>query len=87
MAQRRRGDRRGVDRHRNRTAGEVRSAFAKNGGALGETNSVSFLFNRVGAIRYPVAVASEDAMLEAAIESGARTAEIRRRWPRRHQRD
>jgi YebC/PmpR family DNA-binding regulatory protein len=62
--------------NRNRTAGEVRSAFAKNGGALGETNSVSFLFNRLGAIRYPAAVASEDAMLEAAIEAGAENAEI-----------
>jgi YebC/PmpR family DNA-binding regulatory protein len=57
--------------NRNRTAGEVRSAFAKNGGALGETNSVSFLFNRVGAIRYPASAASEEAMLEAAIEAGA----------------
>ena len=57
--------------NRNRTAGEVRSAFAKNGGALGETNSVSFLFSRVGAIRYPAPAASEDAMLEAAIEAGA----------------
>ena len=61
--------------NRNRTAGEVRSAFAKNGGALGETNSVSFLFNRVGAIRYPAAAASEDAMLEAAIEAGAENVE------------
>jgi YebC/PmpR family DNA-binding regulatory protein len=61
--------------NRNRTAGEVRSAFAKNGGALGETNSVSFMFNRVGAIRYPLPVASEDAMLEAAIEAGAENAE------------
>ena len=41
--------------NRNRTAGEIRSAFAKNGGALGETNSVGFMFNRVGAIRYPAA--------------------------------
>jgi len=57
--------------NRNRTAGDVRSAFVKYGGALGETNSVSFLFNRLGAIRYPAAVASADAMLEAAIEAGA----------------
>jgi len=61
--------------NRNRTAGEVRSAFAKNGGALGETNSVSFMFNRVGAIRYPAAAGSEDAMLEAAIEAGAENVE------------
>jgi YebC/PmpR family DNA-binding regulatory protein len=57
--------------NRNRTASDVRSAFSKHGGALGETNSVSFLFNRMGVIRYPAAVASEDAMLEAAIEAGA----------------
>jgi YebC/PmpR family DNA-binding regulatory protein len=57
--------------NRNRTASDIRSAFAKYGGALGETNSVSFLFNRLGAIRYPASVASADDMLEAAIEAGA----------------
>jgi YebC/PmpR family DNA-binding regulatory protein len=61
--------------NRNRTASDVRSAFAKNGGALGETNSVSFMFNRLGAIRYPASVATPDAMLEAAIEAGAENAE------------
>jgi YebC/PmpR family DNA-binding regulatory protein len=57
--------------NRNRTAGEVRAAFAKNGGNMGESNSVSFAWKRVGEIRYPLAAASEDAMLEAAIEAGA----------------
>jgi YebC/PmpR family DNA-binding regulatory protein len=57
--------------NRNRTAGDVRAAFAKNGGALGETNSVSFGWDRIGEIRFPGKVASEDAMLEAAIEAGA----------------
>ncbi|GGB28867.1 putative transcriptional regulatory protein R02753 [Tistrella bauzanensis] len=57
--------------NRNRTASEVRSAFSKNGGSLGETNSVAFNFNRVGRITYPVDVAAADAMLEAAIEAGA----------------
>jgi YebC/PmpR family DNA-binding regulatory protein len=56
--------------NRNRTAGDVRAAFTKNGGNMGETNSVSFAWKRVGEIRYPLAKASEDAMLEAAIESG-----------------
>jgi transcriptional/translational regulatory protein YebC/TACO1 len=60
--------------NRNRTASDVRTAFNKHGGALGETNSVSFLFNRLGAIRYPLAAASADAMLEAAIEAGAEDA-------------
>ena len=57
--------------NRNRTASDVRSAFAKYGGALGETNSVSFLFNRMGAIRYPAGAGSADDMLEAAIDAGA----------------
>ena len=57
--------------NRNRTAGEVRSAFSKHGGSLGETNSVSFQFKRIGAISFAASVASADAMLEAAIEAGA----------------
>ena len=57
--------------NRNRTAAAVRAAFSKYGGALGETNAVSFLFNRVGVVRYPASAASADAMLEAAIEAGA----------------
>jgi YebC/PmpR family DNA-binding regulatory protein len=57
--------------NRNRAASEVRAAFAKNGGNLGETGSVSFMFDRVGEIEYPGETASEEAMLEAAIEAGA----------------
>jgi YebC/PmpR family DNA-binding regulatory protein len=57
--------------NRNRTAGELRAAFSKNGGNLGETNSVSFLWEKVGEIRYAEKVAAEDSMLEAAIEAGA----------------
>ena len=57
--------------NRNRTASEVRSAFSKHGGSLGETNSVAFNFNRVGRITYPLSVADGEAMLEAAIEAGA----------------
>jgi len=57
--------------NRNRTASEIRTAFSKNGGNLGETNSVSFMFARVGAIRYPAGAASADAMFEAALEAGA----------------
>lgn len=62
--------------NRNRTAGDVRAAFAKNGGNLGETNSVSFAWKRVGEIRYPLAAAGEDAMLEAAIEAGCDECEV-----------
>lgn len=65
----------GLTDNRNRTAGEVRAAFSKHGGSLGETNSVSFMFQRLGVISYPLDVASEDEMLEAAIEVGADNAE------------
>ncbi len=57
--------------NRNRTAPALRTAFAKNGGAMGESGSVAFMFNRLGVIRYPATAASADAMLEAAIEAGA----------------
>jgi YebC/PmpR family DNA-binding regulatory protein len=57
--------------NRNRTAGDVRSFFSKFGGQLGETNSVSFMFNRVGVIVYPKSKGSEDEMLEVALEVGA----------------
>ena len=45
--------------NRNRTAAEIRSAFTKFGGSLGETGSVSFMFERVGSINYLPEVASE----------------------------
>ena len=57
--------------NRNRTASDLRTAFNKHGGAMGETNSVSFMFQRLGAVRYPLAAASADAMLEAAVDAGA----------------
>jgi YebC/PmpR family DNA-binding regulatory protein len=57
--------------NRNRTASEIRSAFSKHGGTLGETNSVSFMFERKGVVRYPAKVASADAMFEAALDAGA----------------
>jgi YebC/PmpR family DNA-binding regulatory protein len=57
--------------NRNRTAGEVRSNFTKAGGALAETGAVSFMFDRVGLILFDKSVASDDALLEAAIEAGA----------------
>ena len=57
--------------NRNRTAADVRAAFSKYGGALGENGSVSFMFNRVGSILYPSAAGDADSMLEAAIEAGA----------------
>ena len=61
--------------NRNRTASEVRATFSKNGGNLGETGSVSFMFDRVGQIIYPADVADADTMFEAALEAGADNAE------------
>ena len=57
--------------NRNRSASNVRSYFTKCGGAMGETGSVSFMFDRVGEIIYPAKAGSAEAVLEAAIEAGA----------------
>ncbi|MFO1185302.1 MAG: YebC/PmpR family DNA-binding transcriptional regulator [Bauldia sp.] len=57
--------------NRNRTAGAVRSYFSKAGGALGESGSVAFMFDRVGQIAYKSEVGSADEVLEAAINAGA----------------
>ena len=57
--------------NRNRTAGEVRSIFTKHGGNLGESNSVSFMFDRLGEFRYQLSVGSADEVLEKAIDAGA----------------
>lgn len=57
--------------NRNRTASEVRSAFTKHGGNLGETGSVGFMFEHVGIIEYEAKVASSDEIFEAAVECGA----------------
>ncbi len=57
--------------NRNRTAGDVRSAFTKNGGNMAETGAVSFMFDHVGIVEFNADVASADAMLEAAIDAGA----------------
>jgi YebC/PmpR family DNA-binding regulatory protein len=57
--------------NRNRTAADVRSCFTKQGGVMGETGSVSFMFDRVGQVKYPLSTGNEESMLEAAIEAGA----------------
>jgi YebC/PmpR family DNA-binding regulatory protein len=57
--------------NRNRTATNVRTAFAKNGGNLGSEGSVSHGFERRGMIEYPAQAGDEETMLEAAIEAGA----------------
>ncbi len=57
--------------NRNRTATNVRTAFAKNGGNLGASGAVSHGFERLGLIEYAASVGDEDKVLEAAIEAGA----------------
>ena len=57
--------------NRNRTASDVRSTFSKSGGNMGETGSVSFMFDRVGSIEYGPAAADAETVFEAAIEAGA----------------
>ncbi|MDR0552917.1 MAG: YebC/PmpR family DNA-binding transcriptional regulator [Holosporales bacterium] len=61
--------------NRNRTASEVRSAFSKFGGNLGENGSVAFLFDRVGSLIYKNFVASFDKMFDFAVENGAEDVE------------
>ena len=57
--------------NRNRTASEVRSTFMKYGGNLGETGSVSFMFDRLGLLSYPLSIATADQIFEAALDAGA----------------
>ena len=61
--------------NRNRTASNVRSTFSKNGGNLGETGSVGFMFDRKGEITYPASVGDADTVMMAAIEAGAEDVE------------
>ncbi|MCU7834036.1 MAG: YebC/PmpR family DNA-binding transcriptional regulator [gamma proteobacterium symbiont of Taylorina sp.] len=60
--------------NRNRTVAEVRHAFTKAGGNLGTDGSVSYLFSKIGILSYP-AGSDEDAVMEAALESGAEDVE------------
>ena len=61
--------------NRNRTASNVRSTFSKNGGNLGETGSVGFMFERKGEVSYPAAIGDADTVMMAAIEAGAEDVE------------
>ncbi|HHC29536.1 MAG TPA: YebC/PmpR family DNA-binding transcriptional regulator [Rhodobacterales bacterium] len=61
--------------NRNRTASSVRSTFAKNGGNLGETGSVGFMFERKGGIAYPESAGDLEHVFEAALEAGAEDVE------------
>ncbi len=61
--------------NRNRTASTVRSTFTKNGGNMGESGSVAFMFERKGEVRYPADVGDAETVLMAAIEAGAEDVE------------
>jgi YebC/PmpR family DNA-binding regulatory protein len=61
--------------NRNRTASNIRSTFSKNGGNLGETGSVGFMFDRKGEITYSASVGDADSVMMAAIEAGAEDVE------------
>lgn len=61
--------------NKNRTASNVRSTFSKNGGNLGETGSVGFMFDRKGEVSYPASVGDADTVMMAAIEAGAEDVE------------
>ena len=61
--------------NRNRTASTVRSTFSKNGGNLGETGSVGFMFDRKGEVVYQADIGDADTVMMAAIEAGAEDVE------------
>ncbi|MDW3222694.1 MAG: YebC/PmpR family DNA-binding transcriptional regulator [Paracoccaceae bacterium] len=61
--------------NRNRTASTVRSTFTKNGGNLGETGSVGFMFDRKGEVTYGADAGDADSVMMAAIEAGAEDVE------------
>lgn len=56
--------------NRNRTVAEVRHAFSKSGGNLGQSGSVAYMFASVGVLLYSPQH-DEDAIMEAALEAGA----------------
>ncbi len=61
--------------NRNRTASNVRSTFSKNGGNLGETGSVAFMFDRKGEVFYPASAGDAETVMMAAIDAGAEDVE------------
>lgn len=66
--------------NRNRTASHVRSIFNKYGGHLGETGSVSFMFDRIGEIRYAQSTCSDDKAMELGLEASATDVESDQEW-------
>ena len=65
-----------VTDNRNRTASEMRYLFSRNGGNLGETGSVGWLFEERGVVRVPMTGLTEEELLEAAITDGVSDVQI-----------
>lgn len=57
--------------NKNRTVAEVRHLFSKSGGAMGETGSVAWMFDRKGIITLPAEGKKEDEVMEVVLEAGA----------------
>lgn len=57
--------------NKNRTVAEVRHFFSKNGGSMGETGSVAWMFDRKGVITLPAEGKKEDDVMEVVLEAGA----------------
>ncbi|MFQ5736408.1 MAG: YebC/PmpR family DNA-binding transcriptional regulator [Thermodesulfobacteriota bacterium] len=57
--------------NRNRTAADVRHAFTKYGGSLGQSGSVAYMFDKKGYFAFDMASISEEKLMEAALEAGA----------------
>lgn len=66
--------------NKNRTASNVRSYFTKSGGSLGETGSVSYMFDKIGLIGYEADKVTEEKIFELAIEAGANNVESNENW-------
>lgn len=62
--------------NKNRLAADIRRLFENANGSLGTTNCVAFMFQRKGVLTIPVAAASEDQMMNDALEAGAENMEI-----------
>lgn len=57
--------------NRNRTTGEIRNLFAKNGGNLGEAGSVAYLFKPRGSVTIDKAAVAEERLIELVLDAGA----------------
>ncbi len=60
-----------VTDNKNRASSDVRIAFNKGGGSMGSAGAVAHMFQRRGEVKLPAAAATEDAVLEAALDAGA----------------